>query len=70
MDDQPQVPSLPTYNNPQGLRIADQKEAAPMMKLIGKMMAKHLPRVGKNPNIHSQTVKLGHKKQQKKAHYW
>lgn len=53
-----------------GLRVADPKEQSPLMKLMGKMLAKRLPRLGKNPNIHSQSVKIGHKKQQKKVHYW
>ena len=65
MDQQP--PSLPTYNNPQGLRIADRQEQAPMMKLMGKLMAKRLPRLGRNPHIHSQSVKVKH---QKKVTYW
>lgn len=58
----PPVPSLPTYSAPQGIRVAERSEQAPMMKLMGKMMAKRLPRLGKNPNVHSQTIKVKHKK--------
>lgn len=58
----PGVPSLPQYPLPPGLRVADRKEAGPMMKLMGKLLAKRLPRLTNNPKIHSQTVKVGHKK--------
>ena len=65
-------PSLPTYASPQGIRVADRKEQGPIMKMIGKMLAAKLPKLGKNPNIHSQTVKINHSKRKKEPQvkYW
>lgn len=58
----PSAPTLPTYLQP--------KQQAPLMKMMGKMLAKRLPRLMKNPKIHSQNVKIGHKKQKDKTIYY
>lgn len=60
------LPSLPTYTAPRGITVADPKEQAPMMKLVGKMLSKRMPRLTKNPNVHSQTIKI----KEKKVKYW
>lgn len=62
---QPPVPSLPTYTNPN--TFVDPKQQAPMMKMMGKMLGKRLPRLMKNPKIHSQSISIKHKK---KVTYW
>jgi hypothetical protein len=64
-----QPPTLPQYPAP-GLRVADRKEAAPFIKLMGKLMAKRMPRLGKNPNIHSQSVTIKHKKKKDDVPYY
>ena len=63
-------PTLPTYQGPQGIRVAERSEQAPMMKLMGKLLGKRLPRLMRNPKIHSQTVKVSHKKKKDQIHYW
>jgi len=58
-------PSLPTYQT--GLApIPDSKQAAPLMKMMGRMLAKKLPRLMNNPKVHSQNIKI----KQKKVRYW
>lgn len=59
------VPNLPPYASPNSFLTP--KQQAPLMKLMGKMMAKRLPRLGRNPHVHSQNVSIKHKK---KVTYW
>lgn len=62
-DDKAILPSLPNYDPPGTVvTLPDPKQQAPLMRLMGKMLAKRLPRLMNNPKIHSQTVKLKHKK--------
>lgn len=55
-------PNLPGY--------ASSKQAAPLMKLMGKMLTKRLPRLMHNPKIHSQNVKISHKKRKPNVIYY
>ena len=67
-DEQPQVPSLPTYLSKTGVsRLPDPKQQGPLMKLMGKMLAAKLPRLMAKGKISPQSVKIKHKKQ---VHYW
>lgn len=60
------LPSLPQYPAPNGPPRANKDQAGPIMKMMGKMLAKKLPRLTKNPKIHSQSVTIKHKR----VRYW
>lgn len=57
-------PSLPNYSPPKGLARATPEQAKPLMKMLGRMMAKRL----KLPHgkVSSQSVTIKHKK----CKYW
>jgi hypothetical protein len=64
-------PSLPNYSAPKGIPPPPHpKQQAPLNKLMGKMLAKHLPRLMNKGKIAPQSVKIGHKKQKEKAIYY
>jgi len=50
--------------------MADKKEAAPMMKLMGKMLAAKLPKLARPGKISPQSVKVNHHKKEKKVPYY
>lgn len=65
------IPSLPTYAAPQGIRPATNKEQGPLMKLMGKMMAKKLPKLmGIKGKISPSTIKIGHKKKKDQVKFY
>jgi hypothetical protein len=66
MSDAPQPPGLPTYTAPHGVPVIHPQQQKPLLKLIGKMMIK-LPKMGK---VAPQTIKISHKKKEKKIAYY
>ena len=64
------IPVFPLYDPPQGMQVADRKQAAPLMKSISRMLPKKLkPRlVGKGKRI--QSDQQVHVKHAKKVTFW
>lgn len=64
-EENPSAPTLPHYQLP-GVPLPDNaKQQAPLMKLMGKMLAKRLPKLSKG-KVSPQSVKI----KQKKIKYW
>lgn len=62
-ENNPPSPVFPQYPNPNGLQIADKKQAGPLNKMISRMLPKKLSRAPKSKGIHTnQSVKINHKK--------
>jgi hypothetical protein len=60
------VPSLPQY--PPGIPMAERKQQAPMMKMLGRMMSVKLPKM--KGKISPQNVKITHKKKKQTVKYY
>ena len=56
------LPTLPSY--------IQAKQQGPLNKLMGRMLAKRLPRLMSKGKIAPQSVKIGHKKPKEKATYY
>ncbi len=69
MNDETPPPVFPNYQPPQGMQVADRKQAGPLVKSINKLMPKKMkPRLTRGKRIQSdQTVHLKHAK---KVTFW
>lgn len=65
--DQKNPPTLPVYHTTQTFPTG--KQQGILNKALGKMLSKKMPRLMNNPKIHSQTVKLKHKKKNEVPYY-
>lgn len=54
-------PEFPQYPPPQGLQVADRKQAGPLHKMISKMIRPKI-RASKKGLQSNQSVKINHKK--------
>lgn len=62
-------PSLPNYEKPGIPLPSHPKQQAPLMKMMGRMMAKRLPKMTKG-KISSQTVKVNRRKKNNNVTYY